>query len=992
MVSLPKRNFMNNNNDKDNTTMSLNADSNYKPLLDNESGVESTNNSATNNKNYKDIDDLDDELEEDESGVEKNKLNMYFGVFQPCMLNIFGAILFLRLPWAVGHAGWLGVLSMFILAGVTVTLTTLSIAAVSTNGRVRGGGAYYMISRSLGPEFGGAVGCVYYLAAVIGVTFYLTAFAENFSSFGIPGYDLMDDATQKSWKLVVESISLLLLFAQANVGAAFFLKFNTIIFAILIISIIVGTISFISGPSSNHVVPGFVGPNINTFTENTWFPAEKRIDQCTCNTVMQPMDKCGNIGTITCAWALCDPNVNNSMVMTGASASGVCGADTIESTKPLGYFDVFIVIFPAVTGIMAGANYSGDLEDPGGSIGIGTLYAIVCSLSVYLFLTFLIGASVERDVLINNLSIFQDCAWSEGIIIAGVIMSTVSSALGALVGSARVIQALARDNLIAIFKIFSYGSPKGDEPRVALVLSYALAQLGFFAGNLNTISAIISNFFLLVYFFINFACFVLRVTGAPNFRPEFKFFSWHTAIGGAALTAFIMFISSTTYAIIAIFVILLLAILVHYTAPVVPWGDVTQAVIYHQVRKYLLRLDVRKEHPKFWRPSIVLNLDQPHTSLNLIDVSNDLKKGGLFIIGNVILGEPTVKLSEALHDLRQEWYNYISKANVKAFFELCVAPSCRIGFRNLMLSAGLGGMKPNTLILQYFNRKNNNNSLGNNNDHRRVPSSPFHRQQSYHYEERAKDTLRNISTILDKCGGEGSHISDQVEFFYIVKDALVLRRNVLIARHFDDIDKEMIRAFNARARRTGMEKEYMTIDAWGYCDTRDNVNDTEWDNIRGNLSLSLQLAYGLKRQGVWKTHTKLRALVAVHVQGNNESVESSDKVADAHARLRKLLKIIRVNAEIVVFTISGGSQDSGGFESAFNLTLVEQSRTTALTFVPLPSIDMGLFPENSKSTGTQSGNTIDVRKYMKQVDLLTAGLPPVFLVASANQKTMSTEL
>ena len=152
------------------------------------------------------------------------------------------------------------------------------------------------------------------------------------------------------------------------------------------------------------------------------------------------------------------------------------------------------------------------------------------------------------------------------------------------------------------------------------------------------------------------------------------------------------------------------------------------------------------------------------------------------------------------------------------------------------------------------------------------------------------------------------------------------------------------------------------------------------------------MAYGLKRQGVWKTHTKLRALVAVHVQGNNESVESSDKVADAHARLRKLLKIIRVNAEIVVFTISGGSQDSGGFESAFNLTLVEQSRTTALTFVPLPSIDMGLFPENSKSTGTQSGNTIDVRKYMKQVDLLTAGLPPVFLVASANQKTMSTEL
>ena len=108
-------------------------------------------------------------------------------------------------------------------------------------------------------------------------------------------------------------------------------------------------------------------------------------------------------------------------------------------------------------------------------------------------------------------------------------------------------------------------------------------------------------------------------------------------------------------------------------------------------------------------------------------------------IGNVILGDPTIELSDALHNLRQEWYNYISKANIKAFFELCVAPSCRIGFRNLMLSAGLGGMKPNTLILQYFiSNSDGNNSSGNqNNSLRRGQSSPFHRQQSYHYEERA---------------------------------------------------------------------------------------------------------------------------------------------------------------------------------------------------------------------------------------------------------------
>ena len=179
--------------------------------------------------------------------------------------------------------------------------------------------------------------------------------------------------------------------------------------------------------------------------------------------------------------------------------------------------------------------------------------------------------------------------------------------------------------------------------------------------------------------------------------------------------------------------------------------------------------------------------------------------------------------------------------------------------------------------------------------------------------------MNKISGILNKCGGKSSHIADRQEFFHIINDALIFRRNVLIARHFEDIDKEMIRAFHTRAKRSGMEQEYMTIDAWSHCSAIDNDNNT-WDNIRGNLSLSLQLAYGLKRQGVWKTHTKLRALVAVRVKrSDRESQETKDKISETYARLQKLLKIIRVNANIVVFTIEtpvGGEE--GGFEKAFN--------------------------------------------------------------------------
>ena len=71
-----------------------------------------------------------------------------------CLLNIWGVMLFIRLSWVVGQAGIsLAVIIILLSAAVTV-ITTLSMSAICTNGEVKGGGAYYLISRSLGPEFG----------------------------------------------------------------------------------------------------------------------------------------------------------------------------------------------------------------------------------------------------------------------------------------------------------------------------------------------------------------------------------------------------------------------------------------------------------------------------------------------------------------------------------------------------------------------------------------------------------------------------------------------------------------------------------------------------------------------------------------------------------------------------------------------------------------------------------------------------------------------
>ena len=69
-------------------------------------------------------------------------------------------------------------LSYFSLYCSQTMLTAISMAAIATNGVVPGGGSYFMISRSLGPEFGGAVGILFYLATSVAAAMYIIGAIE----------------------------------------------------------------------------------------------------------------------------------------------------------------------------------------------------------------------------------------------------------------------------------------------------------------------------------------------------------------------------------------------------------------------------------------------------------------------------------------------------------------------------------------------------------------------------------------------------------------------------------------------------------------------------------------------------------------------------------------------------------------------------------------------------------------------------------------------
>ncbi|KAJ8944674.1 hypothetical protein NQ318_015882 [Aromia moschata] len=114
------------------------------------------------------------------NGEGQVKFGWIQGVLVRCLLNIWGVMLFLRLSWVVGHAGIGEAILVIMTATVVTIITSLSMSAISTNGVIKGGGTYYMISRSMGPEFGGSIGLIFSLANAVACAMYVVGFGESF--------------------------------------------------------------------------------------------------------------------------------------------------------------------------------------------------------------------------------------------------------------------------------------------------------------------------------------------------------------------------------------------------------------------------------------------------------------------------------------------------------------------------------------------------------------------------------------------------------------------------------------------------------------------------------------------------------------------------------------------------------------------------------------------------------------------------------------------
>ncbi len=161
--------------------------------------------------------------------TESKKLGTFGGVFTPSILTILGIILFLRVGYVVGAAGVPRALLILFMANAISVLTSVSLAAIATNLRVGKGGDYYLISRTLGIQYGGALGLILFLAQSVSVAFYCIGFAEAVR-------DLLGSESATVLRLLAAS-SAALLFVLAWLGAEWATRFQYVVMAALVIAL-----------------------------------------------------------------------------------------------------------------------------------------------------------------------------------------------------------------------------------------------------------------------------------------------------------------------------------------------------------------------------------------------------------------------------------------------------------------------------------------------------------------------------------------------------------------------------------------------------------------------------------------------------------------------------------------------------------------------------------------------------------------------------------
>ncbi|KAK1899250.1 Solute carrier family 12 member 5, partial [Dissostichus eleginoides] len=688
-----------------------------------------------------------EEAENNEEGARPSKkpvkapqLGTLIGVYLPCIQNIFGVILFLRMTWMVGVGGVFGSFIIVFMCCSTTMLTAISMSAIATNGVVPAGGSYYMISRSLGPEFGGAVGICFYLGTTFAGAMYILGCIEILLIYILPQAAIFkieglegpeaEEALLNNMRVygtIVLSLMSLLVF----VGVKYVNKLALVFLACVILSIVAVYAGVIKTAIDPPVFPVCLLGNRTLMSKGYDICAKVMdIDNETVTTKLWRTFCDSDSLNATCDEYFNNNNVTEIQGIPGVTSGilaenlfgnylekgmflekrGIASEADPDSPPPgsnryvladiTSFFTLLVgIYFPSVTGIMAGSNRSGDLP-------------ITTTSIVYMSTVILFGACIEGVVLrdkfgegVNGNLVIGTLAWpSPWVIVFGSFFSTCGAGLQSLTGAPRLLQAISRDGIIPFLRVFGHGKANG-EPTWALLLTTSICEIGILIASLDAVAPILSMFFLMCYMFVNLACALQTLLRTPNWRPRFKFYHWALSFLGMSLCLSLMFICSWYYAMVAMGIATCIYKYIEFCGAEKEWGDGIRGISLSAARFALMRLEEGPPHTKNWRPQMLVlvsvdaeqNVEQPR----LLSLTNQLKAGkGLTIVGTSVQGTFLDNFTEAQR-ADQSLRKLMETEKVKGFSQVVISSNLRDGTSHLIQVGGLGGLKHNSVMVSW---------------------------------------------------------------------------------------------------------------------------------------------------------------------------------------------------------------------------------------------------------------------------------------------------
>ena len=283
-----------------------------------------------------------------------------------------------------------------------------------------------------------------------------------------------------------------------------------------------------------------------------------------------------------------------------------------------------------------------------------------------------------------------------------------------MMGAPRILQAFAKDEVFASLKFFGTGSGLSNEPRRATVLTFAIAQVCIILGDLNAIAPVISMFFMITYGLLNLATFYESVTKNPSYRPVFRYCHWSTSLLGMLGCFGVMFLINWMWAAISILFIALLHWYIKSREIQSRWGDLQSGVIFERARKALLKLEEEVYHPKNWRPIVMALSGTGWTRPHIPIYGHWLTSGhGILTLAQVITGDLEA-MAERRERMEKTLRNFIAKEELEAFPAVACHEFLSDGIESLIQCHGIGGLRPNTVLMGWPNEIDKSEPFGCN--------------------------------------------------------------------------------------------------------------------------------------------------------------------------------------------------------------------------------------------------------------------------------------